>query len=88
MEGKCFHLYTRVRASQVFRGNLNQKSAILQRLSYLLSEPDHKVPEICRVPLEELCLQILAMGHSDVSTFLGRLCVDCMPSDMHVLILT
>ena len=50
--GQCFHLYTRVRAAQVFE--------------------DHKSPEIRRVPLEELCLQILAMGHSDVSRFLGN----------------
>ena len=43
--GQCFHLYTRVRATQAFA--------------------DHKSPEIRRVPLEELCLQILAMGHAD-----------------------
>ena len=32
---------------------------------------EHKTPEMRRVPLEELCLQILSMGHRDVASFLG-----------------
>jgi HrpA-like RNA helicase len=50
--GHCFHLYTRVLATQVFE--------------------EHSSPEMRRVPLEELCLQILAMGHIDVMSFLAK----------------
>lgn len=32
----------------------------------------HPTPEIIRIPLESLCLQIKAMGKEDVKTFLGK----------------
>ncbi|XP_004346668.1 helicase domain-containing protein [Capsaspora owczarzaki ATCC 30864] len=33
---------------------------------------DHQAPEILRVPLEQLCLQVKAMGTADVVQFLGK----------------
>ena len=66
--GLCIHLYTRVRATQVF--------AV------------HKTPEIRRVPLEEVCLQILALGHADAAAFLANALDPPAPSAVQAALAT
>jgi ATP-dependent RNA helicase DHX57 len=43
------------------------------------SLPDQSPPEIVRVPLQQLCLSIKAMGIHDVNTFLQRVCFYWLP---------